>query len=469
MKTVRTDVNWTPLPVPWAVQTPDRIPKQRYYDPEFYAQETELLWPRVWQMACRLEEIPDPGDFVEYEILDQSVIVVRVEAGDVRAYHNACRHRGVKLVEGNGSRRSFVCPFHGWCWGLDGASTFVARPEAFDEHNICAKDLRLVSVRCELWGGCAWINLDDKAPPLRDSQEPFASICDAWQVESLRTEWWRSCLLPVNWKLAMAAFMEGYHVKQTHPQLLSQNDSPSATHRVIRTSLDYMRTLGNGMAGMTHENDIRIAEGLQSTDLPDDPDAARTAWRSAVNDAVVRWHRARGSSVPDLNELARRGITAPIGFCFPHYFILPTYSSASSYRIRPLGPEETLFEIWSLTRFPSDLAPGKPTPPEPMAPDDPRWPPIPAQDFSNLPRQQKGLHSKGFEFMRLSDQVEGLISNFERVVDGFLARLPNDTLVPAIQKTNTTIDVPVTVNNLAPSITSELRPCRTSFAQCSAV
>ena len=72
--------DWTPLPVPWAVQAADRIPKQRYYDPEFYALENELFWPRVWQMACRLEEIPNPGDFVEYEILDQSIIVVRVDA-----------------------------------------------------------------------------------------------------------------------------------------------------------------------------------------------------------------------------------------------------------------------------------------------------------------------------------------------------------------------------------------------------
>ena len=97
----RTDVNWTPLPVPLAVESPDRIPKQRYYDPDFYALEAELFWPRVWQMACRLEEIPKPGDFVEYEILDQSIIVVRLDADTVRAYHNACRHRGVKLVEGN--------------------------------------------------------------------------------------------------------------------------------------------------------------------------------------------------------------------------------------------------------------------------------------------------------------------------------------------------------------------------------
>ncbi|WP_304441746.1 SRPBCC family protein, partial [Mycobacterium sp. 1245852.3] len=198
-----------------------------------------------------------------------------------------------------------------------------------------------------------------------------------------------------------------------------------------------------GMGGMTHENDIRIAEGLQHIELPADPAAAMAGWRDALNDAVVNWHRARGSTMPDLNELVRRGITDAIGFAFPHHFILPTYSSASSYRIRPLGPEETLFEIWSLTRYPADASAGKPTPPEPMAPDDPRWPPIPAQDFSNLPRQQKGLHSRGFDFMRLSDQIEGLISNFERVIDGFLAGLPYTTLLPAIGKTNTTIDVPI--------------------------
>ena len=81
-----TEVNWTPLPVPWAVRAADRIPKQRYYDEEFYALESELLWPRVWQMACRLEEIPSRGDFVEYEILDQSVIVVRLDEDTVRAF-----------------------------------------------------------------------------------------------------------------------------------------------------------------------------------------------------------------------------------------------------------------------------------------------------------------------------------------------------------------------------------------------
>ena len=97
------------LPVPYAVELPDRAPKERYFDPDFFQMEAELLWPRVWQMACRLEEIPQPGDFAEYEILDQSVVVVRSDDMGATAFQNACRHRGVKVVAGSRHLRE---PFH---------------------------------------------------------------------------------------------------------------------------------------------------------------------------------------------------------------------------------------------------------------------------------------------------------------------------------------------------------------------
>ena len=137
-----------------------------------------------------------------------------------------------------------------------------------------------------------------------------------------------------------------------------------------------------------------------------------------------------GADIPDLNELEARGMGDSLFYCFPHFFVLPMYSSASSYRFRPLGPEETLMEIWSLTRYPAGSEPATPPPPEVWEHDDPRWPPIPAQDFSNLPKQQKGLHAKGFEYMRLSEGAEGGISNFERMVDGFLGGLPYEALLP---------------------------------------
>jgi nitrite reductase/ring-hydroxylating ferredoxin subunit len=422
------------------MELPDRVRKERYFDPDFFQLEVEQLWSRVWQMACRLEEIPQAGDYAEYEILDQSIIVLRTHDG-VRAFQNACRHRGVRVVEGRGTcDNGFVCPFHGWCYGVDGANTFVPRAKTFSEHNLDPDDINLVPVRCEVWGGSAWINLDDGAPPLRECIEPVATMLDAWKVESLSTEWWYACRLPVNWKLAQEAFVEQYHVVETHPQLAipsryapPKTDDPRA---YIEADLNYLRVMSEGMAGMVHANDLRIAEGLRNTELPSDLALARATWNTTLNDAVVRWHRAAGHDIPDLNDLDARGLNEPMGYAFPHYFVLPMYSSASSYRFRPLGPEETLMEIWSLTRYPDGSEREKPSPPERWESDDPRWPPIPTQDFSNLPRQQRGLHAKGFEYMRLSEQMEGHISNFQRTIDGFLAGLPYEQLLPALREIN---------------------------------
>ncbi len=431
------------MSVPYRVEVPDRIPKERYFDPDFYQMEADLLWPRVWQMACRLEEIPRVGDFVEYEILDQSVIVVRTENDEVGAFQNSCRHRGVKVIEGRGSLRSgFTCPFHGWCYGLDGKNTFVSRAKSFSEHNLEAGEIDLVPVRCELWGGCAWINLDDSAPPLRECIEPFATILDAWKVGSMRTEWWHAFRLPVNWKLAEEAFLEQYHVIETHPELVIPKrfapKDPAAFDPTsfVDAELHYLHVMSEGMGGMVHANDVAVAEAQRDIELSGDPSEAMATWHRTLNDAVVAWHTERGAVIPDLNELEAQGINETMFYAFPHYFVLPMYSSASSYRFRPLGPEETLMEIWSLTRYPSGEEPGPPTPPEIWEFNDPGVPPIPTQDFSNLPRQQKGLHNGGFEYMRLSEGIEGGIANFERTLDGFLAGLSHDQLAPALRAVN---------------------------------
>ncbi len=439
------------LSVPYAMDVADRVRKERYYDADFYAMEAELLWPRVWQMACRLEEIPAPGDFAEYQILDQSVVVVRTEDLGVRAFHNACRHRGVRVAEGRGSRPGgFVCPFHGWCYGTDGRNTRVTQPKGFSAHNLEPADLDLTPVRCEVWGGCAWVNLDDGAPPLRRCIEPLATVLDAWRVESLRAEWWYACRLPVNWKLAEEAFVEQYHVLQAHPQLRIPGRLPTSDptafdpRSFVDAELHYLRVMSDGMAGMVHATDVEIAEGVAGMELPADYALARSTWQRTLNDAVTRAQRARGCDIPDLNELEDQGFNQPMGYCFPHYFVLPMYSSASSYRFRPLGPEETLMEIWSLTRFPAGAEPETPPLPEPWEHDDPRWPPIPAQDFSNLPRQQRGLHARSFEYMRLSERNEGHISNYQRLIDGFLAGLPYEELLPALERVNVNpLEMPV--------------------------
>jgi phenylpropionate dioxygenase-like ring-hydroxylating dioxygenase large terminal subunit len=447
---------------PYAIERTDRVPAPRYHDREFYDLECERLWPRVWQMACRLEEIPKAGDFVEYENLGQSVIVLRQADDSVKAFHNTCRHRGTRLLEDRGScRGGIVCPFHGWCWNLDGSNRLVYAPDLFEESKLDPERLKLRACRVELWGGSAFICMDDDAPSLRDSIEPFASFHDARGVENMRTEWWHSTVLPVNWKLAMEAFMESYHVARTHPQMIARNSGKgdgaqdglasrkvgevltraASSDQVIESSLYFMRTLSEGMASMVLEKDIRVAEGLRDTKLPDDPAEASMEWNRRLNDAITSWNRSSGIPLPDQNELMEQGLVSVVNYCFPHYFLLPMYGNAAAYRVRPLGPEECLFEIWSLTMFPEGEAPEEPLrTPVPMAADDPRWPPLPRQDFANLPRQQAGLHGKGFEFMQLSTKVEGMIGNYQRLIDGYLARLGHDKLLPALQQVSGPID-----------------------------
>jgi len=450
------------------VTDPERIPSRRYFDQAFYDLECELLWPRVWQMACRLEEIPETGDFVVYDILDQSVIVVRARDGGVKAFQNACRHRGVKLAHGCGNAQvgGYQCPFHGWRWNMDGKNTFVYQPGLFSEHNLGAEDLDLPPVRVETWGGAAFINFDDNAPPLLDCIEPFASQHEARHASKMRVEWWHSTILPANWKVAQEAFMEAYHVLRTHPQLVPPKgrkdkdgfDKPKpgvtsttaqrlaafgSSKELVEGQITYMRTLSEGMGGMIHARDVAVAERLRGLELPDDLMEAQAVWKRRLNEEIMKEGLATGRDMPDLLELDRTGPWSAVNFCFPNFFLLPLYGNMASYRIRPLGPESCLFELWSLTLMPEGEARPRPVAPTPIAPDDPTFPPIPLQDYSNIPAQQLGLHVKGFEYMRLSRDIEGLISNYQRLIDGFLTGQPNDKLVAAMQKVNGGIDAPI--------------------------
>ena len=282
------------------------------------------------------------------------------------------------------------------------------------------------------------------------ASSPFATVQDAWDVDAYRVEWWCAFRVPANWRLAIEAFIEGYHVLESHPQLRIPGRFPPRDPTAfdpkafVDAEIHYLRTMSDGMAGMMHADDVRIAEGMRDIELPAQYELARSTWDRAFNDEVVRQRRDAGQVMPDLNELEDNGLNFTMFHCFPNFLILPMYGSASSYRFRPLGPEETLWEVWSLTRYPEGEVRPKPEPPEVWAHDDPRVPPIPTQDLSNLPRQQLGLHNASLEYLRLSEDLEGGISNFEQAVDGFVAGLPYDELLPALRAVNVNpIEMPI--------------------------
>lgn len=444
--------------VPFRITDPERIPSKRYYDEEFFKLEQELLWPHVWQMACRLEQIPNLGDYVEYRILEKSVLVVRTSSG-IKAFHNACRHRGVELASGHGNckKQDFVCPFHGWRYNIDGESTFVFGKKIFSAKNLEQADLNLVPCRVELWAGCAFINFDDDAPALLDCLGPVAERVSARNAEALKMEWWCSTVLPTNWKLAMEAFQEGYHTMKTHPQLninmgpesmygqdaeVPSPRPPETAAAFVDANISFMEHLSDGMAGMIHPSEVEIAKSLRDIDLPEDVNQAAMAFYGRLNQEITDQGRARGLDVPDLNALAMRGDFSAVEFMFPNYFLLPFFSAMSSYRIRPLTPETCLFEIWSLA-FKTDEEHTPVTEPTHLPYDSKDFPPIPQQDYGNLPKQQRGLHASGFEYMRLSHKVEGQLSNYQRVIDGYLAGEDPVKLAKAQQIANGPFEAPI--------------------------
>jgi hypothetical protein len=250
----------------------------------------------------------------------------------------------------------------------------------------------------------------------------------------------------------MEAFMEGYHVMRTHPQLhvatsaafqdlygaqsggatdgaLSYKPIPDTSSReVVMAQFRQMELVGEGMAGMVHDKEVEIARQLLDVDLPEDPGQALPMWFGMVQDAITKQLQAKGEPVPDLNSVCVSDPINAVEFLFPHYFLLPYFTSFSSYRIRPLGPETCLFELWSLTMYPEGKEPPPAMEPKMLAYDSDEFPAIPQQDYSNIPRQQRGLHGEGFQFMRLSKDIEGLISNYQRLIDGYIAGIPADKL-----------------------------------------
>jgi carnitine monooxygenase subunit len=456
-------VNFPPLPDGLKVTNPERIPAKRYYDETFFKLEGEHLWSKAWQMACRLEEIPEIGDWVEYKILTKSVIVIRTKDG-VKAFHNACRHRGVQLATGQGNckREGFICPFHGWRWNMDGENTFVFGRSIFSEENLDKADIALAPCRVELWGGCAFINFDDDAAPLQECIKPAVECMDVRNVDQLKVEWWVSTVLPTNWKLAMEAFMEGYHVMKTHPQLYSTpvagntrygeagTAAPArafkTSREVVENTVHHMELLGEGMAGMVQASDVKIGYDLladETLELPEDYGHALGAFFMKWNAEITSRGRARGLPMPDLNDLMRNKPAPAVQFMFPNYFLLPMFGNMSSYRIRPLTPETCLFELWSLRFYPEDEKRPRPVAPTPMPHDSSAFPAIPQQDYSNLPIQQLGLHAGGFDYMRLSKDVEGMISNYNRVIDGFIEGVDRDKLTIGQQVASSALDVPI--------------------------
>jgi phenylpropionate dioxygenase-like ring-hydroxylating dioxygenase large terminal subunit len=220
------DADTHPVPDVLRLESPrylgsDDVPIERYISRDWHRLEVERLWKRVWQFACREEHIPEPGDYIVYEIAELSYLVVRTADGSIKAYPNACLHRGRQLKEYDGHCSEIRCAFHGFAWTLEGALADV--PAAWDFPHVDQRPDEFTLPECavETWAGFVFINPDPDCGPLEEHLGELIEQFEVWDLGNRFVEAHVSRIIDANWKIAQEAFCEAYHVNATHPQILT--------------------------------------------------------------------------------------------------------------------------------------------------------------------------------------------------------------------------------------------------------
>jgi choline monooxygenase len=196
------------------------VPVGRYTDKRFYDLEMEHFWRRTWLHVGHISQIPEPGSYLLFKQLGESVIVSRGLSGEIRAFHNVCRHRAAALLsEPRGTARRFVCPYHSWSYGLDGR--LIGVPE--DRNFACLNKAErgLLSVRCETMRGMIFINLDDNAPPLSEYFAATERELGDLPIDRMVVKDVLTVEMECNWKAAYDNFLEIYHVNTVHAKSIA--------------------------------------------------------------------------------------------------------------------------------------------------------------------------------------------------------------------------------------------------------
>jgi len=183
-----------------------RVPIETYLDPDRFAAEVALL-RRVPIPFCPSQALPQPGSYHAREAAGVPILVVRDNDGQIRAYRNSCRHRGTPLVDGSGCARALTCPFHGWVYALDGTLSHVPHAGGFPELDQSTRGL--IPVPCRERDGVVWVNQE------RDDFDAVANVRGLMPSQVLVEH--VTMTVACNWKVLTEGFLEGYHIRATHP------------------------------------------------------------------------------------------------------------------------------------------------------------------------------------------------------------------------------------------------------------
>jgi phenylpropionate dioxygenase-like ring-hydroxylating dioxygenase large terminal subunit len=415
----------------------------------YAAAEKERLWPKVWQIVERAEDFKEVGDFVTYNICDESIIVIKTGEESFNAFYNVCPHRGRQLIDtpdgghsARGNRRNFVCGFHGWTFDTEGNNIYILDQQDW-KGGLSPEMTCLSRVKVDVWGGFVWVNMDADCEPLAEFLGDAGRILAHFELDKMRYKWRKWVVYPCNWKTAIEAFMEPYHVAGTHTQLLAHGD-------YYAYSAAYDK---HGVSGFDQRDpDFKMAQSSSVTRAGKGADPRKSTYdlikenyetlnyaastETLVNaasrlvdelpedtpaaDVIAHWMKsakaddaARGVAWPEIppEVMAEAGLAWSI---FPNTSILHGITFALCYRARPFGddPDMCIFESYAIERYPEGEVPV--TMWENAEASEAGFGAVLAQDFSNMQWVQKGMKSRGFRGALPNPHQERKITNFHR-------------------------------------------------------
>lgn len=423
---------------------PMRISTERYTSREYADREREAIWMKVWQVAGRVDELPEVGDWKEYQLYDQSYLIVHGVDGVLRGMVNACRHRGNKIcTEGKGNTARIVCPYHLWSFNLDGKLRSVSRPDLVGPVN--KDELGLLPVSVETFAGFIWLNPDPNAAPLSEFLGEAMELLAPYHLEEMTTVMNVREALDCNWKVVVDAFTEGYHIEGIHPELLQIIViDPTTTrynyfgdHAISVAPFEAAAAEGFGVEAQV--NGIRalpgtfpgVAEVLPSFEAK--VDSHRNAQgeielpegvtpRILLQQATRETLEAKGLDVSGLTDAQ---MSDNHGYLlFPNFFMTIRAGEATVIVPTPHPSGDPNKCIWHITSFyclPPELKDAfKAELVEVTEPNSYPYFLALQQDYVQMPRQQAGLRNSRLEYMALAQEEIG-IARYHSVIDRYMA------------------------------------------------
>ena len=384
------------------------VPATNYTCPDFFRKEVEKVWLKCWQMACREEEIPNVGDYLLYEIVGKSLLIVRSGPDEIKALYNVCLHRGRKLETHGGCKQKFRCVFHGWEWNTDGS--FRHNPWAWDFPQLDARKLSLPEAKVGRWAGFVFVTFDHNAPPLEEVLKPipehFADYCfeDRYIAVHVAKRY------PANWKATAEAFMESHHSIATHPQFMPYLADVNSGYDVFSDYTSRQLTAMGVPSPFIDSSGISQSEILAAM--------IGSAGRMAGSERATVPHgmsarafaaqeRRKSLSAEDGYDYSKASdaeVLDPMLYnVFPNMSFWGGYSPNIVYRWRPDGVDNAIMDIYILKRIPKGGSRPRPAPVHWLSDNEPfsaaeelgALGGVFDQDMANLPYVQEGLKMMG--------------------------------------------------------------------------